>query len=142
MVEAGIVDRIDEELVGRRMRIAGARHRYRAALVRQGSISLVLDRIARVETPEAAVETAPLDHEAVDDAVEDRAVVMAIADIGEKILHCLGRRRGIQLDDDIAGVGAEQHPRTSALCETRRHGERGQGRYGQKQGNPFHLSLP
>ena len=76
-IEEVVVAQVDEELGARRMRIRGARHRERAGIVLQAVLGLVLHRAARGLLLVAALEAAALDHEAVDDAVEDGAVVMA-----------------------------------------------------------------
>ena len=56
-------------------------------------------------------EAAPLDHEAGDDAVEDRIVVVAGLDVVEEVLGALGGLVGVELDHDPALVRLERHPR-------------------------------
>ena len=70
---------VDEELRGRRVRRRGARHRHRVLVVLQAVVGLVLDRRAGGLLLHAGLEAAALDHEALDDAVEHRAVVVAVA---------------------------------------------------------------
>src|SRR5215475_3149510 len=90
----------DEELAARRVGIAGARHRDRAAGMR---LLAGLGRQALAHAAHAgAVGVAGLGHEAVDHAVEEDAIVLALArqllDLGD----VLGRQVGTQLDDDAA----------------------------------------
>ena len=46
---------------------------------------------------------AALDHEVLDDAMEDRAVVVAGLDVFEEVGDALRRLRRVELDDDVAG---------------------------------------
>jgi len=48
-----------------------------------------------------------LDHEAVDDAMKDGAVVVAALDVGEKVLDGLGRFGGVEFEHDVTAVGGE-----------------------------------
>jgi hypothetical protein len=73
--------------------------------VLQAVLRLVLDRRARRLLLHARLEAAALDHEAVDDAVEDRAVVEAVLDVLEEVGSGLRRLLGIQFDEDRALVG-------------------------------------
>ena len=72
---------------------AGVGHRQRTAVIAQLEIELVLKAIAPDALAAAAVPLgiAALDHEIVDDAMEDQAVVIAVLRMGRKILHRLGR---------------------------------------------------
>ena len=84
-VEEAVVGGVDEELRGRRVRVGGARHRQRVVLVLQAVVGLVLDRRVGRLLLHAGLEAAALDHEALDDAVEDRAVVVALVDVVEEV---------------------------------------------------------
>ncbi|MNI47406.1 hypothetical protein D3C73_1019260 [compost metagenome] len=79
----------------------------------------------------AGFEAAALDHEAVDHAVEHRAVVEAFLDVGQEVLDGLGGLGGIQGDDHIALVRDELDARIGAhgFCAFRSSGG-GRGRWG------------
>ncbi|KAG0760181.1 hypothetical protein G6F22_019187 [Rhizopus arrhizus] len=55
----------------------------------------------------AGFETAALDHEAVDHAMEHGAVVEAFLDVGQEVFDGLGRLGGVQGDDHVALVRDE-----------------------------------
>src|SRR3569832_312631 len=76
------------------MRVARARHRHRVLVVLQAVGGLVLDGRVDLLLRHAGLEAAALHHEAVDDAVEDRAVVMPALDVLDEVLRGL---RGLLL---------------------------------------------
>jgi hypothetical protein len=106
-VQEVVIDGVDEELGGRRVRIAGARHRDRAALVLQAVGRLVLDRLAGVLLVHARLEAAALDHEVADHAVEDGVVVMPGLDVGNEVGRGLRGLFGVQFEGDDAVVGGQ-----------------------------------
>ena len=89
------------------MRLRGAGHRDGAARVGQAVGRLVLDRRPRLPLLHAGLETAALDHEILDDAVKDRAVVRLVIHIGKEILDRLRRFVCVQFDGDRAETGLE-----------------------------------
>ena len=90
-VEKRVVDEIDEELARRGIDYHRAGHRYRAALVLKPVHRLIADRLAGRLLVHRLGESAALDHESVDDTMENRAVVMAVFGVFHKIAHGLGR---------------------------------------------------
>src|SRR5260370_19368041 len=68
------------------MRMVGARHGKRAALVFQAVIRLILDRILGRFLNHFRFKAATLNHKALYNAVKNRVVVEARATIGQKIL--------------------------------------------------------
>jgi hypothetical protein len=89
--------------------VPGARHGDGINLVLQAVIGLVLDGRVGGLFAQVLVHAAALDHEAVDDAVEDRAVVLALLDVLQEVVD---RDRGffrVQLDGDVAHAGFQQH---------------------------------
>src|SRR5690606_16523059 len=76
VVEEGIVSHVDEELGAGGMRVHGAGHGNGADSVADAIVGLVLDRRAGVLLLHARLETAALDHEVTDDAMEDSVVVV------------------------------------------------------------------
>ena len=96
----------DEELraVGAR---AGVRHREDAgAVVLERRVELVAELVARAAGAGAG-GVAALGHEALDDAVERDAVVVAVAGEEDEVVDGVRRLVGEQLDDDVAVVGAD-----------------------------------
>ena len=126
----------DEELraVGAR---AGVGHREQVGAVEgELGVELVLERVAGA-TGAGAERAAALEHEAVDDAVEAEAVVVALTrpagvvvvvlgalrEAGE-VLHGLGRVVGEEVQHDVATVGLQRglevgHDSLSRACEKR-----------------------
>ena len=99
VVEEAVVGDVDEELRGRRMRRAGARHRHACScsFFRPLLASFCDRRIGRLLL-HAGLEAAALDHEAGDDAVEHGVVVVALVHVGEEVRDrlrapCPGRAR-------------------------------------------------
>src|SRR5262245_11911044 len=122
--------RDDEELAAVRVR-PRVRHRERAAddLV---LVELVLELVAGTARP-GARRVAALDHEVRDHAVEDDAVVEAVARELREVLDGLGRIVVEELERDVAVVGVERrrgHGRTvpDAAAGTPQHGKRCQTR--------------
>jgi hypothetical protein len=70
-------------------------------------------------------ETAALDHEARDHAVENRVVVEAAVDVIQKVLGTDRRLDRVQFDFDLAVGGVQQH--------VRRFGRRGRHQVGSEQ---------
>ena len=107
MVEEAVVLDVDEKLRGGGMRVVGARHGDGVAVVLQAVVGFILDRRAGRLLLHARLEAAALDHEAVDDAVKDRAVVMAGLNVVNEVLDGFRRFVGIQFEGDDAEVGVQ-----------------------------------
>jgi len=116
------------------MRVGAAGHGDRAALVLQAVLRLVLDRLAGFLFVHAGGEAAALDHEAVDDAVENRAVVVAFLCVPEKILHRARSLFRIQFNDHPAEAGLH--------FDARRRGYGGGNRQCGDGKQGFHQALP
>ncbi len=71
--------------------VLGARHGQRADGVLQAVIGFVLDRVTGRFLVEVLVETATLNHEAINDPVKQRAVVKTVAHV---LLEIGCRNRG------------------------------------------------
>src|SRR6476469_3627822 len=110
-IEPLVVGDIDEELGRCGIRVAGARHGYRARNVGQPGFRALLgfdrNRRARRLLPEARVVSAALDHEALDDAVEQRARVVPVLDVFEEVVDGLRCGVWIELDPDRTRAGVE-----------------------------------
>src|SRR5436190_7277227 len=94
----------DEELAPVRVR-AGVGHRQGASLDLV-VVELILERVARAAGPGAGW-VAALDHEVRDDAVEDHAVVEAVAGELAEVLDGLGRVVIEELNRDRAVIGVQ-----------------------------------
>src|SRR5207245_4938103 len=89
-------------------------HGNRAALVGQTVGGFVLDGgLGRFSSFGSywltGFVTSPLDHEARDHAVEDRAVIKLVVHIGQEVLHRDGRLVRVELDPDLPHRGIDDH---------------------------------
>src|SRR5690606_31912361 len=91
------------------MRIVGARHGQRANGVGQAVVCLVGDGLAIGLLVQAGLETAALDHEVVDDAVEDGVVVESAFGVFEEIPRGFRSLVKLQLDLDITVIRLENY---------------------------------
>src|SRR5437667_3275318 len=98
VVEKIVITDIDEELRGRRVGIVRARHRHRVALVLQAIDGFVGHRRTGRFLLHAGFHAAALDHEAVDDPVKYRVVVMAIVNVLQEVLDRSWRVLGVELE--------------------------------------------
>src|SRR5439155_23065678 len=89
------------------MRIRSARHGDCIAVIFETVLRLIFNRTAGRFLFEVGSETAALDHEAVDDAVEVGASEMPGMDIVEEVRDRLGRALGIEVDRNGTGIGVE-----------------------------------
>mmetsp|Transcript_75896 Transcript_75896/g.158259 ORF Transcript_75896/g.158259 Transcript_75896/m.158259 type:complete len:672 (+) Transcript_75896:34-2049(+) len=108
-IEPGTRDSGDEELRPVRVR-ARIRHGEReGTIVLEGPVEFVLE-FASPNTFSAsaiALWISSLDHEALDDSVEDDAVVITIVRMNSEILDCLRALLVKQLDDDVSHGGVD-----------------------------------
>src|SRR5258708_21358252 len=109
VVEEIVVLHVDEELRGRRIAHAGARHRDRVVVVLEPVGRLVLDRGVDGLLPHVPGKAAALDHEPGHHAVEDGAGVLPRLDVLHEILRRDGRLLFIELDHDRAHRSRELH---------------------------------
>ncbi len=72
-------------------------------------MGFVLDRLLGLFRRHLGGEVATLDHEVLDHAVEDGAVVMLGIDISKKVGHRFRGLAFIELNGDLAVVGVNQH---------------------------------
>lgn len=108
-VQEVVVSHVDKKLCGGGVRIVGACHCQGADGVFQTVVGFVLDgRVGRFLV-HARLETAALDHEAVDHTVEDGVVVETGAAVVQEVFN--GNRRFVSkgLDNDIAVIGVESN---------------------------------
>ena len=105
VVQEVVVDDVDEELGRRGVRGGRTGHGDGVLVVLETVGGFVFDRGAGGLLLHASFEAAALDHEALDDAMEDRAVVEAVADVLFEVGGTLGSVFVIELDVDHALVG-------------------------------------
>ena len=115
VVEEVVVLHIDEKLGGGGVRLHGARHGDGAEIVLQAIVGLVLNRLAYCFLLHIGVEATTLDHEVIDDAVENGAVVEAVPGVLEKVGDGLGRFLGVQFQFDFAESRANDDHAVSLL---------------------------
>ncbi|MNE49769.1 hypothetical protein D3C80_1443110 [compost metagenome] len=127
MVEEVVVGDVDEELCRGRVGVAGAGHGQGVLGVLQAVLGFVFDGGIAVLLGHAGFEAAALDHEARDDTVENRVVVVALVHIGQEVLGRLGRVHCVEFDGDHALAGDVQFNLRIAhgLPLKGRRGERG-----------------
>ncbi len=106
VVEEAVVSNIDEKLCAGRVRLHGACHGNGPDLVGNAVVGFVLDRSAGAFLLHARLETAALNHEVADHAVEDGAVVVAVFHVLLEVGH--GFRgfvfKEVESDDAVVGV--------------------------------------
>ncbi len=106
-IQEVVVGHVNEELGGCRVRVHGAGHGHGVGLVGQAVVGLVLDwRVGRL-LRHVGGEAAALDHEAVDHAMEDGAVVMAALYVLFKVGGGFRGFVGEQFQYDGAEVGGQ-----------------------------------
>ena len=110
MVEKVVVVDVDEKLRTGRVWVVGASHGDRAAGVFEAVFAFVVDGFASGLFDDCAVlrfKAAALDHEAVDDAVKDRAVVMFLFHIIDEVGDSDWGFFFVEFEDDVAVIGFE-----------------------------------
>lgn len=106
-VEEVVVVHVDEELGAGRVRLHGAGHGDGADLVGQAIGRFVLDGSAGVFLFKARGIAAALDHEAVDDAVEDGVVVVTVTAVLQEVGHGFRGFFSVQGEGDVAVIGVQ-----------------------------------
>ena len=105
MIQEIIVGYVDEELTRSRVRIVGASHRDRVLVVLEAVVGFVFNRSLGFLLLQTGFKAAALNHEAADDAVENRAVVKTRANVLQKIFTGLRCSCFIEFDVKDALVG-------------------------------------
>ena len=88
VIEWTIVIGIDKELGRSRVGTRCPRHGDGAGEILQTVVGLVVDRCASRALPHTGFKAAALDHETLDHTMEDKPIVMAGLDIGDKVIDC------------------------------------------------------
>ena len=104
-VQKRIVGGVDEKLAGSGIRIAGTRHGDGADSVLQSVVGFVANGFVGGFLYHIGCESAALNHEAVDDAVEDGVVVKAFAGVADEVGDGFGRFGFVERQADIAHIG-------------------------------------
>ena len=110
---APVVRVIDEELRRRAVHGGGARHRDRAAPVAEAVGRLVGDRLAGDLRHQVGPHAAALDHEVLDDPVEDGVLVEAGVGVLQEVADRDRRLVGEQLHCHVAHRGRHDHHRVA-----------------------------
>jgi hypothetical protein len=117
VVQRRVFLRVDEELRGRAVHDPGAGHGDRTDLVREAVAGLVLDRVAHRFLLHRGIETAALDHEALDHTMEDRSVVVLVVDVLQEVFDRDGSLFGVEFDDELTQAGRHDDDRfIHGLC--------------------------
>src|SRR5260221_235180 len=108
-IQGGVVLEVDEELRRRAVGVVRAGHGHRSPAVADAVPGLVADgRIGRLLVHVRGHASA-LDHEGRYDAVEEGAVIVALAHVFEEVLGGDGRLVVVEADPDAAETGFEHH---------------------------------
>ena len=91
------------------MRVTGACHRDGVFVILQAVGGFVVDLRAGRLLLHAGFETAALDHEPGDHAVEYRVVIVAVARVLHEVFNRLGRLRIFEFKLDGAVIGGDQY---------------------------------
>lgn len=100
------------------MRVGSTCHGDRSDAVWQAIVSFIGNRFATTLLLHIVGETAALNHEIIDNTVEDRAVIEAIAGILHEVRGGLWRFVEIQFNLDLAIVGIEYDHLISCVLES------------------------
>ena len=112
------------------MRVGGAGHGHRVAVVGQFVAGFVFNGRPGVFLPHVCVKAAALDYKAGHNAVENGAVIKAFIHIGQKIFYGFGRFFRVKGNFNISHIGFQlYHGRFLGLPAARFFS---QGRSGQK----------
>ena len=108
-VQEVVVYYVDEELRGGGVRGLSAGHRQRTTGIFQTVISFVLNRRFGRFLIHARLKAAALNHEAVDNTVENGVVVETFAAVVQEVFNCFRRFVVKRFDYDIAMIGVESN---------------------------------
>lgn len=122
-VEEEVVFGIDKELAGSAIRYARPGHGDGILDVAQAVGRFVFDRRSGRFLLHIRGETAPLNHEAFDNAMEDGAVVVSISSILQKILDCGRSRCAVEFQRDIPMGRFQNNRHDAVLSEEKREME-------------------
>lgn len=111
VIEIVIVIHVDKKLGRRRIGIGGAGHGDGALVIPETVLGLVDDGRPGLLLLHAFGESPALDHEAVDDPVEDGAVVELVIHVGKEVLHRHRRLLLVKLDLQSPQVRFHDHHR-------------------------------
>nr|GEU28297.1 hypothetical protein [Tanacetum cinerariifolium] len=132
IIEAFVIGHVDEKLRGGGIRIAHAGHGNRVHVVGQAVLRFAGNRFFGGLGLEFFIVAAALDHEAVDHAVEDGALVEARFHVGQEIVDRFRRLFMVQFDDDVAGRGLDFHLRVGCRLGRGCHDRAGKDQAGQQ----------
>ena len=109
VIQIVVIGHVDEELRRCGVRVAGAGHRQGTNLVGQAVVGFVLDSLAGIFFNKARQVAAALNHEVVDHAMEQGAIVVTVAAVLLEV--GTGDRRLVmkQFDLDIAVIGMQRN---------------------------------
>ena len=105
VVQELVVFDVDEKLRGGRVRVHGSGHGNGAGLVAQTVIGLVFNGHSGGLLHHAWLKTTALNHETINDPVENSSVEVTALHILQEVCDGFGRFFGIQFQLDVAVVG-------------------------------------
>ena len=116
VVEKFVVREVDEELRRRGMGVRCPGHGNGPGIVAQPVIRLVDDGIPCGFLAHVGHMAAALDHEALDDPVEDHPVEEPRFDVVHKVLHGDGGVFGVHLQGDVTHTGFQDYHGIGLIC--------------------------
>src|SRR5258708_9380608 len=119
VIQEVVVLEVDEELARGRMRLGGPRHGYGIAVVLEAAAGLVLDGLLGRLLAHSRLETAALEHEALDDAVKHGIGVEPPLRAREEILDRFRRLVRLKLERNGAQGGVQLYHRVVYLPRCR-----------------------
>ena len=108
-VQEVVIDNVNEELRGGGVRCLSTGHGQSTAGVFQAVVGFVLDRGFGGFLLHAWLKAAALDHETVDNTVENGVVVETFAAVIQEVFNCFRRFVVKGFDDDIAMISVESN---------------------------------
>lgn len=105
IVKEGVVGVVDEELAGGRVDSLGAGQRRCCRAGSSGHCWLCCGSVRGCAFAACPCQNHPLNHEVGNYAMELRAVVVAVFDIGQEVFHADRCLAGIQFQFDLAHAG-------------------------------------
>lgn len=108
-IQEVVVFDVNKELRTGGVGVGGAGHGDAAIDILEAVIGFVGNGGAGGFLLHILIEATALDHEVIDDAMEDSAIVMAAFGVLHKISHGLGGLGGVQLQGDVAKIGVQDN---------------------------------
>ena len=108
MIQEVIVLHINEKLSGGRVRVLSPCHSDGATRILKAVVGLVFYGRLRLFLFHVRSKSSSLNHEIINDAVKNGAVIESVRHVGQEVLDRLGRMLCVELQSDRANGGGHQ----------------------------------